>query len=93
MYRLDHFEFECEFDTLEDIDLREELSKKYDCYPKGVVKGFIRQGIYKISDMKAFLDKEGHDGCTIRNIGPQRKAVALKLIKKYEVEALRRPLK
>ena len=89
MYKLDHFKFECEFDNLEEIDLRRELKKRYNYYPNGVVKGFIRQGIYNLKEMKTFLEMEDNRECGIRNIGPQRKAVALKLIKKYEIEAIK----
>jgi len=86
MDKLEHFKFKCEFDKLEDIDLRQEMKKKYHYYPKGVVNGFIRQGIYFLSEMKLLLEDEA---CEIRNIGPQRKEIALRLIKKYELEAIK----
>ena len=86
--RLNQITFKRQYSNLKDINLQKEIDKKYDYYPKGLVSLFIRRGIINVHDLKVCLDKCHTSECSIRNIGPQRKKMALELVMKYEKEAL-----
>lgn len=90
MYDLDEICFERTYDTLDDIDLREELEKRYKSYPRSVVFAFLRSGANTVQDMKNHFDDLHHSKWSVRNVGPARNKVAKKLVKKYEDEDIRR---
>ncbi|MBI9010960.1 MAG: hypothetical protein JEZ08_01920 [Clostridiales bacterium] len=86
--RLNQITFKRKFNNLKDINLQEEIEMEYDYYPKGLVSLFIRRGIMNVHDLKVCLDKCQTSQYSVRNIGPQRKKMAMELVKKYERESL-----
>jgi len=84
--QLSSFTFNREYRCLCEINLENELKKRYRNYPKAVVICFIRHGFHNINDIKMlFEDKKNYD---VRNLGPKRRLLAQRLVEKYEAEAL-----
>jgi len=77
---------ERKYDSLHQIDLREELTQWDSGYPNTVAHQFYRRGYKTIGDLEAYFHEENPN--EIRNLGKVRIEVAREMVKKYKSESL-----